>query len=172
MARPRRPSSGTCVAKTEKSARLSLSHAAPKESPLLIINRFRLRTFENLLKARIASQRIPLPTKTQVREHKARWCQKKPFDERDRLIGVTSTGVNLSQIIRIIQPGYGIFAFWDEFHSPTTRTDGILFSAQVGVEFSEGSKKFGVAGMIGDPEFEDRYRLLKQALCPRAVAPR
>src|SRR6266536_1258858 len=109
----------------------------------LLIDCLRFRPRENLLEARIASERIPFPAQTKLSERNAirnirvrgsAGRGKEALDQRDRLVRLANECINQRQIACPEGAMKCVFAFWLEFDSTTTFSNGILLPLHVGVE--------------------------------------
>ena len=110
---------------------------------MALVDCLRLRSGKNLLKTRIASQRIPFRSQTKISERDATrtirprdraGSGKETLDQRDRLVRLAKERIDQRQIGRADGAMKCVLVFWLEFDGSTTFSNGILLPLHVGVE--------------------------------------
>src|SRR5205823_14109287 len=101
-----------------KSAMQNLPRACRR---LESVDRLRLGSFENLSKARVGPQWIPLPSQAQLGQDESSGCRKRRLDRGYRLIKLASPSINNGEHGRIVWGFSGIFTCRNELDCAPAR---------------------------------------------------
>src|SRR5205823_1942740 len=114
-----------------KSAMQNLARACRR---LESVDRLRLGSFENLSKAWVGPQWIPLPSQAQLGQDETSRSRKKRLDRRDRLIDFASPSINDGENGCIIRGFSGIFTCRNELDCTPAGIYRLFLATHEGVE--------------------------------------